>query len=244
MTVETLTETSSRGSPMCLKSRLAALRSRAESDLPHGAFDRLQAEAAQLRASGTLRQALKAGDTAPDFRLRDGQGAMVRLGALLQAGPVVICFYRGDWCQFCTLELEAWTRVSGEVTALGASLVGIAPQASNLRHQCGTASTPFPLLADLDAKVAKSFGVAFMPADELHGEYRALGRPCGADYHTPLPVPATYVVDPSGQIVFSYLDSDFTNRIEPAEILIALRRLQSMRPAAAVSNPPPFRRRT
>ena len=230
---------------MCLKPRLAALRSRVKSDLPHGAFDRLQAEAAQLRASGKLRQALKAGDKAPDFRLRDGQGAVVRLGSLLQAGPVVICFYRGDWCQFCTLELEALTRVSGEVTTLGASLVGIAPQASNLQHRCGVASTPFPLLIDLDAKVAKSFGLAFTPADELHDDYKALGRPGGAHYHTPLPVPATYVVDPSGQVVFSYLDSDFTNRIEPAEILIALRRLQSIRRApSAGSKPSPFGRRT
>jgi peroxiredoxin len=247
-TVETLFEHPTEAPPMSLKSRLAALRSQAESDLPPGTFDRLQAEAARLRASGMLRRALRAGDTVPDFRLRDGQGALVRLRSLLQGGPVAICFYRGGWCQFCALELEALTRVTGEVTVLGASLIAIAPQVSKVRLLCEIVPTPFPLLADVGAKVATSFGIAFMPADELHNDYRALGRPDSACCRTPLPIPATYVADSCGRIVFSYLDSDFTKRIEPAEILIALRRLQSTRVAAtavsAAANPPPSRRRS
>jgi peroxiredoxin len=218
---------------MYLKSRLATLLSQVERDLPPGTVTRLQEEAARLRASGILRRALKAGDTAPDVRLRDGRGFLVRLGSLLRTGPVVICFYRGDWCRFCALQLEALALVYGEVTALGGSLIAIAPGAVNSRDHRKVEATPFPLLVDPGARVTKSFGLAFMPADELHDDYTVLGRLDGVGCRSPLPVPATYVVDSSCKIVFSYLDSDFTKRIEPDEILTTLRRLQSMRVAAA-----------
>jgi peroxiredoxin len=233
---------------MSLKAQLSALRSKAEGNLPLGTLDRLQAEATLLRSSGTLSFSLKAGDTAPEFRLRNRQGVLIRLSSLLKAGPVVVCFYRGDWCQFCALELEALSGVIAEITAFGASLVAIAPQADEPRPQCETALTPFPLLADIGAKVVRRFGLAFMPAKALYDDYKALGRPCDADWHMPLPVPATYVVDPSGQIVFSYLDSDFTNRPEPAEFLSALRRLQSSRATVSAtctaSDSSPSRRRS
>jgi peroxiredoxin len=242
-TVETPFRMLIQGSPMSLKPRLTALLSQAESDLPPGTFERLQSEAARLRASGMLLRAVKAGDTAPEFRLLDEQGVLVRLGSLLRAGPVVICFYRGQWCRFCALELEALSCISGEVTALGASLVAIAPEA----HRREMPSMPFPLLADVGAKVAKRFGLAFTPTEECQGDYRALGRPGGADDRAPLPVPATYVVDPSGQVVFSQLNSDFTGRTEPADILVVLRGLRptcvATSAVSAASNTPPAGRR-
>lgn len=216
---------------MSLKSQLAALRAQVEGDLPPGAFDRLQAEAAVVRASGMLKVALKAGDFVPDFRLPDGRGTTVRLRDHLDAGPAVVCFYRGDWCRFCGLELLALAEVADEIRALGASLIAIAPQAAETRRLTWPDPPPFALLVDVEAKVAKSFGLVFMPAEDLQDAYAALGRPEIAGCHTALPVPATYIVDPSGSIVFSYFDSDFTNRLEPTEILVALHRLrESARP--------------
>jgi peroxiredoxin len=216
---------------MSLKSQLAVLRAQVGRDLPPGAFDRLQTEVAVVRTSGMLKAALKAGDCVPDFRLQDGRGATVRLSDLFDAGPAVVCFYRGDWCRFCSLELLALAEVADEIRALGASLIAIAPQAADARRLTWPDPPPFALLVDAGAKVAKSFGLVFLPAEDLRDDYAALGRPEIAGCHTALPVPATYIVDPSGSIVFSYFDSDFMNRLEPTEILVALRRLrESARP--------------
>jgi peroxiredoxin len=208
---------------MSLKSKLEAMRAQVEGELPLGAFERLLAEAAGVRTSGVL----KAGDAVPDFRLQDGAGATVRLSGLLGDGPVVVCFYRGDWCRFCSLELLALAEVADEIRALGALLIAISPQAAETRRLTWKGVPPFPLLADVGAKVAKSFGLVFTPAADLQDAYAALGRPKTAGRRTALPVPATYIVAPSGSIVFSYFNSDFTSRLEPTEILIALRRLQS-----------------
>lgn len=52
-----------------------------------------------------------------------------------------------------------------------------------------------------------------------------------------LPVPAAYVIDQSGRIALSYIDPDFTTRLEPADIIVALRCLRD-RPSKLYSRPP------
>lgn len=221
---------------MSLNAELDELRARIACSLPAGAFERLQAEAATVRASGRLKRARRAGNVAPDFKLADMNGDIVRLAELLKTGPVVLCFYRGDWCGFCGLELQALDDIHREVATLGAALVAIAPQPVETRRNDCAKGLSFPLLVDTDAKVSTSFGVSFTPSADLRDAYAALGRP-DAGEAAALPIPATYVVDTSGQIVFSHIDSDFTRRLEPSEILVVLRRLAD-RAARAVTGTP------
>lgn len=226
---------------MSLTSQMATLRSKVACELPKGSFDELQAEVANLRVSEKWRAALKAGEAAPDLRLPDRTGGVVRLNDLLDGGPVVVCFYRGDCCRFCRLQLQALADIAGDVRALGASLIAIAPQTAVAQAVTCAATLPFPLLADVGAKVCKAFGLTFLPADNLRDAYTALGRPTGEECHLALPVPAIYIIDPSSTIFFSYLDSDFTSRLEPCEILVVLRHLQVMRDGAVGSNAVPRR---
>jgi peroxiredoxin len=197
---------------MSFKSQLAALRGKVARELPTGLFDRLQVEAADLRVSGRWRTALKAGQAAPDLQLPAGTGAVIHLNHLLEAGPVVACFYRGDWCRFCRLQLQALADIADDVRAW--CLVD-RDRAANSRGASGLrCDSTVSALADVDAKVCKSFGLTFLPPDDLGDAYRALGRPVG-DEHLTLPVPAIHVIDRSSMIVFSYLDTDFTSRLDP-----------------------------
>jgi peroxiredoxin len=215
---------------MSFKSQMASLRSKLERELPGGSFDKLQAEAANLRASGNWRKTLKAGEAAPDIQLPDRSGGIVRLSDLLPGGPAVVCFFRGDWCRFCRLHLQALAEIAGEVRALGASLIAVAPQMAVAPAVACAAAPSFPLLADVDAKVCQAFGLTFLPAENLRDAYTALGRPTRD--RLALPVPAVYVIDRSSMIVFSYFDSDFTSRLAPCEILAVLRRLRATEEAA------------
>jgi peroxiredoxin len=223
---------------MSFKSQLASLRSRLERELPGDSFDRLQAEAVRLRESGNWRKARKAGEATPDIQLPDRTGGIVRLDDLLEGGPVVVCFYRGDWCRFCRLHLLALAEISEEVRALGASLIAVAPRMEVAPAVACAALPPFPFLADVGAKVCKDFGLTFLPSENLGNAYTALGRPAGKERRLALPVPAVYVIDRSSTIVFSYFDSDFTNRLAPCEILAVLRRLRAMEEAANTSGFP------
>jgi peroxiredoxin len=224
---------------MSVKSQMAALRSKVARELPEGVFDKLNAEAANLRVSGKWRGALKAGEAAPDFKLPNRTGGISRLSELLKAGPVIVSFYRGDWCRFCRIQLQALADIAGDVRALGATLIAIAPQTAVAQKVTWVANPPLLLLGDPAARVCKAYGLTFLPADDLYDAYTALGRPAGEVRHLELPVPAMYIVDPSGIVVFSYIDSDFTNRLEPCEVLDILRRLRSMRDVVSDRNAVP-----
>ena len=82
----------------------------------------------QLIHSGEASNALKEGAQAPDFILPDARGNAVRLSHLLAQGPVVMTFYRGQWCPYCHLALRAYQRALPHLQAKGASLLAISPQ--------------------------------------------------------------------------------------------------------------------
>src|SRR5438067_12474656 len=50
-------------------------------------------------------QAPKVGDRAPDFTLPDQLGREVSLAGELEQGPVVLIFYRGEWCPYCNTKI-------------------------------------------------------------------------------------------------------------------------------------------
>ncbi len=74
--------------------------SRSAIDIMHRATD-------ELIASGGVARALKAADIAPCFVLKDADGRFVSSAELLVQGPLVVSFYRGVWCPYCNLELQA-----------------------------------------------------------------------------------------------------------------------------------------
>ncbi len=79
----------------------------------------------QIVTSGAAEKALKEGEQAPDFTLPDAGGNAVSLSHLLMQGPVVISFYRGQWCPYCHLALRAYQQAVPLLQAGRATLVAI-----------------------------------------------------------------------------------------------------------------------
>ena len=100
------------------------------------------------------------GDTAPDFTLPSTQGPR-SLSKLLQSGPVLLVFYPGDDTPVCTKQFCSYRDDSAEIKALGATVVGISHQDLASHEQfIASNSLTIPLLADVDKKVAKLYGVS------------------------------------------------------------------------------------
>ena len=212
---------------MSLQKELDAFFAESRAKMPVEAAARVQKTNDDLRASGLVDRALKAGDSAPEFALPNAVGHRVALSALLAAGPVVVSFYRGGWCPYCNLELRAYQRALPEIRALGASLVAISPQTPD--SSLGTAernALEFEVLSDHGSAVARSFGIAFELPDVLKPLYakHALSDVNGTDDWR-LPVPATYVIARDRRIALAHIDPDYRVRLEPAEALAALRTL-------------------
>lgn len=190
-------------------------------------LDMIDVTTADLVATGIAAQALGVGDTAPAFALPDHLGNTVHSSDLLAAGPVLINFYRGNWCPYCNLELRAYQQHLDRIKKAGASLIAISPMLPD--NSMGIAEKnelAFPVLSDVGNKVANDFGLVFTVDARIQAMYlQRLGNDLptlnGDDTFT-LPLPATYVIGQDGIITYSYVNADYRLRADPEDVLVAL----------------------
>jgi peroxiredoxin len=190
---------------------------------------------AELIASGQAARALKVGDRAPVFRLPDSEGTTVASTELLTNGPLVVTFYRGAWCPYCNMDLQAIEAAALQIRSLGASLVAISPQtqANSTKSQRDNALS-FPILSDHGGEIAAAFGLRWRVQDELKAVMTAFKVDLATFNGEPswtLPMPARYVIAQDGLIAYSEVNPDYTRRPDPSELLPTLQRLR--RSAAA-----------
>ncbi|HEY2032146.1 MAG TPA: peroxiredoxin-like family protein [Rhizomicrobium sp.] len=202
---------------------------------PPQALDVMHRATAELVASGQAQHAKKAGDKAPEFTLNDPDGNPVSSKDLLAKGPLVISFYRGVWCPYCNLELQALQAALPEFQKRGASLVAISPQtAPNSRKSQRDNNLAFPILSDEKSKVAASFGLRFSLPDYLVELYKSFKNDLPAFNDDPawvLPMPARFVIGQDGTIAYAEVNPDYTQRPDPSELLPVLDRLKTAKAA-------------
>ena len=183
----------------------------------------------RLMSSNITDNASNVGDKAPEFRLPNVKGGDTTLSELLESGPVVLSFYRGGWCPFCNLEFKALHDKLPEMQALGATLVGISPEALAVSQQTAQDNAlEFEVLSDEGNHVARDYGLVMVVDEAIRPHYMQWGidiPTANGDETFELPVPATYVIDQSGVIRAAHVDKDYTKRMEPADIVAALRAL-------------------
>ena len=197
-------------------------------NVPHSVIETMHRATAELIASGAATRALKAGDKAPAFTLNAPDGKLISSGELLARGPLVMSFYRGVWCPYCNMELQALQAALPDFQALGASLVAISPQtAANSRKSVRQNELGFPILSDPHNDVAAAFGLRFALPDYLVELYKTLKNDLPAfngDASWTLPMPGRFVIAQDGTILYAEVNPDYTRRPEPEDMLPALRR--------------------
>ncbi|RTE52268.1 peroxiredoxin family protein [Arenibacter aquaticus] len=174
--------------------------------------------------------AIKIGQKAPSFELPNPEGKSISLDSLLDKGPLVVTFYRGDWCPYCNLQLRALQAKLGEIHALGATLIAISPQVpdgSLTKNEI--AEMEFTVLSDQDAKVALQYGVAW-EVPEFLLEHMRVDRELDLEKINNgnaniLPIPATFILDSNGMVTWRYVNVDYRTRSEPDEIIKALKNM-------------------
>src|SRR5437667_8351406 len=178
---------------------------------------------AELKTSATAERALPAGTRVQNFKLKDHDGKLVSSAELLSKGRIVICFIRGRWCPFCVGQVEAMNLLVPDIQQAGASLVVISPQTVQqsyfMRDQH---KLRFPLLSDAGNVVAHQFGVAYKVPDYQQTLYKRVfvNLPhANGDESWELPIPATFILDRDGTVLYASANEDYTERPELAEIL-------------------------
>lgn len=217
-----------------LQSRLDRHKAESRSTQDPAVTAVLESSIERLRESHPPSRYIALGDVFPDFTLPDHTGEPVHLAEFLARGPVVLSFYRGLWCPYCNLELEALGEAYDQIRALGADLIAISPQsAANSSRAVRINELPFRILTDAGNAIADSAGLRYRLEPALVEMYTRLGVNLpliNRDDSWTLPIPARIVLTSEGRVYAINADPDYTQRPEPSE---TLRALQSMASTAA-----------
>ena len=189
--------------------------------------DEILAEAKNFQTGA---DALAIGRVAPDFELPDVEGNAISLEGLLAKGPVVVTFYRGSWCPYCSLQLKAFQEILPEIESLGATLVAISPQVPDSSlSPSEKAALDFTVLSDQNAQTANKYGVSWEVPEFLLQHMRDDRKldleSINNGNANILPIPATFVLNTVGVVIWRFVDVDYRTRAEPSEILSELRKL-------------------
>ena len=159
---------------------------------------------------------LSVGAKAPAFELQDHDSKLVSSSDLLAKAKLVLCFIRGRWCPFCVGQMEAMNLVVPQIEKAGAALIAISPQTvkqSFFMHD--QHKLRFPLLSDAGNKIARQFGLTYRVTAAQEAVYQRafVNLPfTNGDDSWELPIPATYILDRVGTVLYASANEDYTER--------------------------------
>lgn len=173
---------------------------------------------------------LAVGDKAPNFEGINQAGETISLETMLAEGPIVVTFYRGKWCPYCNKYLAELDENYTKIKELGANLIAISPELpEHIEKMADEMEHPYNIISG-GTPIMKEYGLDFQLSKKTLIKYKAFGinlsKSNGNEDNT-LPVPATYVIDENGTIVYKHFDENYKVRAEVEEILNALESLKS-----------------
>ncbi|MCH8318904.1 MAG: AhpC/TSA family protein [Bacteroidetes bacterium] len=167
---------------------------------------------------------LSKGDQAPLFEGVDQNGNNIKLTELLEKGPAVLIFYRGQWCPVCSKHLSELQDSLQMILDKEASVIAVSPEKTeNIKKTIEKTNATFPILYDEGYKIMNAYGVAYQETAENVEKYNnylnADLENANWDDNNTLPVPATYVIGVDGKIKYVHFNPDYTDRASISEIL-------------------------
>lgn len=172
------------------------------------------------------------GVKAPDFEATNYKGEEVRLSQLYSNGPVVLIFYRGGWCPYCNIQLQQLQSGLDDLKKYNASVVAISvDKITKAAATVKDKSLGFEVISNPEGDILEAYNLIYRVPDELNKKYKEqynidLEAASGRADHV-IAIPATYIIDTSGIIVFAYANEDYKIRTSVEEILQELEKLDN-----------------
>lgn len=167
---------------------------------------------------------LPVGAKVPMFTAEDQFGNNYKLSEALKKGPVVLLFYRGQWCPVCNRHLSELKDSLQLIYNMGASVIAISPEKPDyLKKTEKKTKATFTLVYDKDYSIGIGFDVIFEPGQKEINMYNsrldANLDQSQSDNSNRLPVPATFIINQSGKIVWRQFNPDYKIRADVKDII-------------------------
>ena len=146
--------------------------------------------------------ALDIGEDAPDFTASAALGGAIykfSLAESLKKGPVVLYFFPAAFSDGCSAEAHEFAEAIPRFNALGASVIGVSADDIEVLAKFSTQACQnrFPVAADPTMSVIKSYDAVLKTRPEYANRI-------------------TYVIAPSGKVVYHYINLNPTRHVERA----------------------------
>jgi peroxiredoxin len=167
---------------------------------------------------------LNVGDSAPKLMVQTKNGEQVELESLYETQALVVIFYRGFWCPVCNKHLAEFAERSTEIEKAGARILAISPESyENTQQTKNKTGADFLVVSDANGEIMQAFDVQFDVTQEYQEQVEnklfVSIRDANSSNQAVLPIPATFIIDTAGKIVFKQFNPDFRQRASIDEIL-------------------------
>lgn len=159
--------------------------------------------------------ALEVGAQLPVLRFENDDGTEVTSEHLLGTGPLLLMFYRGNWCPFCNAQIREIAERYRELEERGCTVALVAAQShANTKSIAERFDIPARFLVDVDGSAAKKLGI-----------FHEGGLPAGLDalgYEQDVIYPTVVITDRAGVVLFADQTDNYRVRPEPETFLAVL----------------------
>lgn len=170
----------------------------------------------EIKVLRSQAKALPAGAQVPDFALLNESGNLVRLSDFRDIAPVLLVFYRGDWCPYCNIMLRTYKKHADRFLAKGVVLLAISPDGEDTNHNLVQGlRLPFHILADKSLEITKQYGLEV-------GGFTGMST---NDYQTDGVLPASFLIDKSGKLIYASTSEAPSGILSPDRIFPLLDRV-------------------
>lgn len=207
-----------------LQKQIESLNEQLASQLPQEIQEAFQNTITELLSNHSKKNVIPLAATFPDFNLLTSSGETIHLSDIHTEEKLIIAFFRGSWCPYCNLELQALESVYATIRSKNAVLIAVSPQLTLFNNQLTEQhQLSYPLLTDKNNTLAQQLGITFELPDFVRPYYKQLGihlEDFNDDTNYILPIPAIFVIDQNNVICYNHIDPNYMNRVE-TETLIA-----------------------
>ena len=175
-------------------------------------------------SGGKIPIGLNEGDKAPDFTGYDQTGRQVTLKSFLEKGPVVLFFYRGNWCPACNKQLAAYQDSLNLITDQGVTLVAITPETiEKVEQTVKMHNLGYTVIYDCQEKIMDDYGLMFDVSKEFRDLVMTKLKVDIAEHNgreeAHLPVTAAFIISRTGVITSRCFDPDYHHRASVSWII-------------------------
>lgn len=156
--------------------------------------------------------------------MKSSESEEISLESLYRDKSLVVIFYRGYWCPACSRHLSEFAERAIEIENAGAQIIAVTPETyENAEKTIDNTGIDFTVISDADGSVMSAFDVLFDVTDDynemIEDKLNASIREINGNKDATLPVPATFIIDTKGKIVYRQFNPDYKQRASVNDIL-------------------------